>query len=85
MSAGPLDIFRLTDGAGQLERCRSKLRYADKKAAVSQINRLTRGHHRKGHHKQLSAYACLVCGGWHLTHRTQPVPCKPGSRAIRGP
>ena len=48
--------------------CGQKTRYADKKAAVTQINWLMRGHRRKRPEK-LRAYPCPYCRGWHLARR----------------
>lgn len=44
--------------------CGGKNRYDDKKAAISQINRIMRGRHRV---KKLRAYPCPNCRGWHLS------------------
>lgn len=48
-----------------------KFVYADKKAALSQINRRMEGRqgHRHGRPEFLRAYCCNKCGGWHITHR----------------
>lgn len=48
-------------------QCGKKLRYADKRAAMSQINLLMK--RRRNHPEHLRAYACLYCGGWHITHK----------------
>ena len=52
----------------QIKRCQSKLRYPDKKAAVSQLNRLVR---RRRGPKPVRAYYCGRCGGWHLTKQEE--------------
>ncbi len=43
-----------------------KLRYADKKAALTSRNRILSGH-RRHQPKDLRAYFCPACRGWHLT------------------
>lgn len=47
-----------------------KLRYADKRSAVTAANYRRRDHHHKrGKTKHLRAYCCPDCGGWHLSSR----------------
>lgn len=46
--------------------CGGKARYEDKKAAISAINHVMRGH-RKNRPDNLRAYPCPNCRGWHLT------------------
>lgn len=48
--------------------CENKLRYEDKKAALSQRNRILNGH-RRHRPEDLRAYPCPHCKGWHLTKR----------------
>lgn len=47
-------------------RC-GKNRYQDKKAAVSEINRLKKVRGRHGRPEWLRAYHCDDCNGWHIT------------------
>lgn len=51
----------------RFRECESKRRYADKKAAVSQINahKPNRGRHSRPEY--LHAYHCTFCNGWHLS------------------
>ena len=44
-----------------------KIVYADKKAVISQLNRLMKKRGRRGRPEYLRAYYCDVCKGWHLT------------------
>lgn len=47
-----------------------KLRYADKKAALTAANYRAHDHQNKrGKVKQLRAYCCPDCAGWHLSSR----------------
>lgn len=48
-----------------------KMRYPDKKAALSAKNHRTRGRRATRHNrpKSLRAYPCPDCHGWHLTHK----------------
>lgn len=46
-----------------MQACDRKVRYADKKAAVSQINLIR----RLGRATELRAYPCPQCAGWHLS------------------
>lgn len=48
-------------------RACGKLRYPDKKAAVTQINRLKKVRGRHGRPEWLRAYHCDDCNGWHIT------------------
>lgn len=48
--------------------CEGKRRYADKRAAVSEINFIFKRRHRH-RPERLRAYPCKHCGGWHLTKR----------------
>lgn len=48
-------------------RACGKLRYPDKKAAITQINWLKKVRGRHGRPKWLRAYFCDECRGWHIT------------------
>lgn len=50
--------------------CEGKARY-NKKAALSAVNRRTRGRSEYRHNRPdfLRAYPCPHCNGWHLTKR----------------
>ena len=54
-------------GAQKIDQSCGKLRYPDKKAAVSQINRLKKARGRHGRPEWLRAYYCEDCNGWHIT------------------
>ena len=47
--------------------CAAKVRYGDKRAAVTAMNLALRNRGRHGRPNSLRAYPCPVCRGWHLT------------------
>ncbi len=51
-------------------RC-TKVRYADKKSAISEARLRTMGRNRYRHNRPsfLRCYPCFYCQGWHLTHK----------------
>jgi hypothetical protein len=50
-----------------LARACGKLRYPDKKAAVTFLNSFRHERGRHGRPEWLRAYPCPDCGGWHVT------------------
>ena len=50
-----------------VSRACGKIVYADKKAVISQRNRLMNKRGRHGRPEHLREYYCEVCRGWHLT------------------
>lgn len=49
-----------------MNNCNGKVRYHDKRAALTAKNYRMRGHNRK-RPDHLRAYPCPECQGWHLT------------------
>lgn len=49
--------------------CESKMRYRDKRDALTAVNSFRRNRGRHGRPNALRAYACPICKGWHLTKK----------------
>lgn len=57
-------------GTGHSNEC-GKMRYDDKKSAITQMNFCLRRRGRHGRAQKLRAYHCPDCNGWHLTKQVK--------------
>lgn len=60
-------------GTRVVETCGGKVRHVSRREAITSANHLTKGRseRRHGRPRELHAYHCPRCNGWHLTKQEQ--------------